>query len=76
MDVSAITKRMGEISSIASGRMYAAAHNPNMQYAEILFMSQAEASEFLELRLALPSVGQERQAARERIEQKIKARRK
>jgi len=69
-------KRMEEISSIAAERMNSAAHQPNMQYAEILFMTQDEATEFLALRLSLPTQGQERQAARARIDQKIKARQK
>jgi hypothetical protein len=67
---------MEEISSIAAERMNSAAHQPNMQYAEILFMTQDEATEFLALRLSLPTQGQERQAARARIDQKIKARQK
>jgi hypothetical protein len=67
-------ERMAEIVAIAGIRMHAAAHHPNIQYAEILFMTPEEACEFLQLRLMLPSAGQECEAARMRIQAKIAAR--
>jgi hypothetical protein len=58
---------MDEIAAAAKVRMDAVAHHSDQQYAEILFMTQDEASEFLALRLSLPSNGQERQEATERL---------
>ena len=67
MDRQQVVNRMEEIAAAAKVRMEAASHHPDQQYAEILFMTQEEASEFLELRLSLPSNGQERQEAIERL---------
>lgn len=70
MDRQQVVNRTDEIAAAAKVRMDAAAHHPDQQYAEILFMTQEEASEFLELRLMLPSAGQERQEAIERLKAK------
>ena len=67
MDRQQIVNRMDEIGAAAKVRMDAAAHHPDQQYAEILFMTQEETTELLELRLMLPSAGQERREATERL---------
>lgn len=66
-----IIARMDELGVIAEARMNQTPHNPHLQYAGILWMTQEEASEMLELRLKLPSAGQQREEAKARIAQKI-----
>lgn len=66
-----IITRMDELGAIAESRMNQAPHNPYLQYAGILWMTQEEATEFLELRLMLPSQGQQREEAKLRIKEKI-----
>lgn len=74
MKLDLITTRMDELGVIARQRMEALAHYPEKSYAEIMHMTQAELEEMLQLRLELPSNGQQRLDARERIQQKIKER--
>lgn len=69
-----IITRMDELGSLAESRMNQAPHNPHLQYAGILWMTQEEATEFLELRLMLPSAGQQREEAKLRIKEKIEKR--
>ena len=69
-----IIARMNELGALAESRMNQAPHNPHLQYAGILWMTQEEATEFLELCLMLPSAGQQREAARLRIREKIEKR--
>lgn len=66
--------KMNQIGQRASKCIQDAPHNPHLQYAEILWMTQEEASEFMQLRLMLPTQGQERQEAKARIAQKIRER--
>lgn len=66
-----IIVRMDELGAIAESRMNQAPHNPHLQYAGILWMTQQEATEMLELRLKLPTAGQQREEAKLRIAQKI-----
>lgn len=69
-----IIARMDELGALAESRMNQAPHNPHLQYAGILWMTQEEASEFLSLRLMLPSQGQQREEAKLRIKEKIEER--
>ena len=69
-----IIARMDELGALAEARMNQAPHNPHLQYAGILWMAEEEASEFLELRLMLPSAGQQREEAKLRIKHKIEKR--
>lgn len=69
-----IIARMDELGALAEARMNQAPHNPHLQYAGILWMTQEEATEFLELRLMLPSAGQQREEAKLRIKEKIEKR--
>jgi hypothetical protein len=69
-----IIARMNELGALAESRMNQAPHNPHLQYAGILWMTQEEATEFLELRLMLPSAGQQREEAKLRIKHKIEKR--
>lgn len=69
-----IITRMNGLGALAESRMNQAPHNPHLQYAGILWMTQEEASEFLELRLMLPSQGQQREEAKLRIREKIEKR--
>lgn len=69
-----IIARMDELGALAETRMNQAPHNPHLQYAGILWMTQEEATEFLELRLMLPSQGQQRKEAKLRIKEKIEKR--
>lgn len=62
---------MDELGIITEARMNQAPHNPHLQYAGILWMTQEEASEMLELRLKLPTAGQQREEAKARIAHKI-----
>ena len=62
---------MNGLGAIAEQRMDQAPHNPHLVYAGILWMSQEEATELLELRLMLPSAGEQREAAKLRIKEKI-----
>lgn len=71
MNLESITKRMDELGAIARQRIEASAHYPEKSYAEIMHMSQEECTEMLQLRLMLPSSGEERLAAQERIHEKI-----
>lgn len=69
-----IISRMDELGERANSRVDEAPHLSNMQYAAILWMTEEEAKEFLELRLSLPTARQEREEAKLRIQQKIKQR--
>lgn len=69
-----IITRMDELGALAEARMDQAPHNPHLQYAGILWMTQEEATEFLQLRLMLPSAGQQREEAKLRIKEKIEKR--
>ena len=69
-----IIARMDELGALAESRMNQAPHNPHLQYAGILWMNQEEASEFLSLRLMLPSHHQQREEAKLRIKEKIEKR--
>lgn len=66
-----IINRINELSKPARERMNAAPHNPHLVYAEVMWMTQEEATELLELRLMLPSAGEQREAAKLRIAHKI-----
>lgn len=68
-----IIARMDELGALAE-RMNQAPHNPHLQYAGILWMTQEEATEFLSLRLMLPSQGKQREEAKLRIKEKIEKR--
>lgn len=70
MDRQQVVSRMDQIAVAAKVRMDASAHHPDQQYAEVLFMTQGEASEFFQLRLLLPSHGQERVEAIGRLNAK------
>lgn len=74
MKLELITTRMDELGAIARQRMEALAHYPEKSYAEIMHMTQEELTEMLQLRLELPSNGQQRLDAQERIKEKIKQR--
>lgn len=74
MNKQQIITRMDELGSIARARMNASADYPEKSYAEIMHMTQEECTEMLELRLMLPSNGEERQAAQARIKEKISKR--
>lgn len=65
---------MDELGALAESRMNQAPHNPHLQYAGILWMTQEEATEFLPLRLMLPSQGQQREEAKLRIKEKTEER--
>lgn len=69
-----IITRMDELGALAEARMNQAPHNPHLQYAGILWMTQEEATEFLSLRLMLPSQGQQREEVKLRIKEKIEKR--
>ena len=69
-----IIARMDELGALAESRINQAPHNPHLQYAGILWMTQEEVSEMLELRLMLPSAGQRREEAKLRIKEKIQKR--
>lgn len=69
-----IIARMNELGIIARERMLSSADYPDKVFAEIMHMTQDECEEMLQLRLELPSNGQQRLDARERIQQKIKDR--
>lgn len=69
-----IVARMNELGIIAKERMSASADYPGKVFAEIMHMTQEEAEEMLRLRLILPSNGDEREAAKLRIKEKIKLR--
>ena len=69
-----ILTRMNELGIIAKARMNATADYPEKCFAEIMHMTQEEASEMLALRLMLPSPGQERAEAIARISDKINKR--
>lgn len=69
-----IIARMNELGAIARQRMDTLAAYPEKSYAEIMHMTQEELTEMLELRLMLPSSGEEREAAKVRIAEKIKQR--
>lgn len=66
-----IINRMNELSKLAKERMNTAPHNPHLVYAEVMWMTQEEATELLELRLMLPSAGRQRLEAKARITEKI-----
>jgi hypothetical protein len=68
-------QRMNELCELARKRIEVAAHTPGIQYAEILWLTPEEASEFMQLRLSLPSFGQLAYEARSRIICKIVKRR-
>lgn len=74
MDRQQVIERMDALVASGAARMVMAAHTPDIQYAAILFMTVAEAREFLQLRLTLPSAGQERAEARARLANKIRNR--
>lgn len=74
MKLDLITTRMDALGAIARQRMEALAHYPEKSYAEIMHVTQEELTEMLQLRLELPSNGQQRLDAQERIQQKIKQR--
>lgn len=74
MKLETITSRMDELGTIARQRMDAIGYCPEKSYAEIMHMTQDELEEMLQLRLELPSNGQQRVEAQERIRQKIKER--
>jgi hypothetical protein len=65
---------MDELGVIARQRMDTIAAYPEKSYAEIMHMTQEELTEMLELRLMLPSSGEEREAAKARIQVRIKQR--
>ena len=69
-----IVARMNELGIIAKERMLSSADYPNKVFAEIMHMTQEETEEMLQLRLMLPSNGEEREAAKFRIKEKIKLR--
>ena len=71
MKLDLITTRMDELGAIARQRMDALAAYPEKSYAEIMHMTQEETEEMLQLRLMLPSPGQERAEAQTRIREKI-----
>ena len=68
-------ERINELCEMARQRMEVAAYAPGSSYAEILWLSHEEASEFMQLKMALPSSGQEAFEARSRIICKIIKRR-
>lgn len=74
MKLDMITARMDELGAIARQRMDALGYCPDKSYAEIMHMTQTELEEMLQLRLMLPSSGQQRVEAQERIKEKIKQR--
>lgn len=76
MNKEQIVSRMNELGVIARQRMEASAHYPDKVYAEIMHMTQEECSEMLELRLMLPNSGEEREAAKGRIKEKINQRKR
>jgi hypothetical protein len=61
---------MDTILFAVRSRMARAEYVPGASYAEVMWMTQDEAEEFLQLRLALPSPGQLRRDAAERIKAK------
>lgn len=69
-----ILTHMNELGIIAKARMDATADYPEKCFAEIMHMTQEEASEMLALRLMLPSPGQGRAEAIARISDKINKR--
>lgn len=69
-----IIARMDELGERANARVDEAPHLSNMQYAAILWMTEDEAKEFMELKLMLPTARQEREEAKLRIQKKIKLR--
>jgi hypothetical protein len=70
-----IISRIEELCRIARQRMKIAGYAPGSSYAEILWLSHEEALKFNELRLLLPSYGQEAFEAKQRIILKIVKRR-
>jgi hypothetical protein len=71
MNKDQIVARMNGLGDIARERMNASADYPGKVYAEIMHMTQEEVEEMLQLRLMLPSPGQERVEAQARIREKI-----
>lgn len=69
-----IINRINELSKPAQERMNNAHYDPHLVYAEIMWMTQEEATELLELRLRLPSAGEQRLEAKARIAEKISKR--
>lgn len=78
MEQGQILERMNEISAAAKGRMNKCSGwmSSLMGGAEIDFMTQEEKDERHKLMLLLPTMAEERQAARERIKERIAARRR
>ena len=74
MDRQQVVNRIAALVAAAKVRMDLVAHRPEQQYAEVLFMAPAELVEFHDLRLQLPSAGQERLDAIARL--KLKRRNK
>ena len=66
MDQQQVIKRMDELMEAARAR-FPETHQVGTQYAELLWMTQEEASEFLELRLNLKSNGEIAAEALQRI---------
>ena len=64
-------ERINELCEMARQRMEVAAYAPGSSYAEILWLSPEEVSEFMQLQLRLPSFGQSAFEARSRIICKI-----
>lgn len=69
-----IVSRMDELGVVARERMLSSADYPGKVFAEIMHMTQEETEEMLQLRLMLPSPGQERVEAQARIKEKISKR--
>lgn len=75
MDRQQVVNQMAALVAVAKVRMDSAAHHSEQQYAEILFMSPVELAEFHELRLQLPSAGEERLEAQARLKLKRRSKR-
>lgn len=73
MDQQAVIARMDAILTAVRVRMAIFKYHPSAAYAEILWMTPGEAVEFLALRLLLPSAGEEREAAIQRLTTKRRA---
>ena len=71
VDIEHIQARIEELCRLACKRIDSTAYAPGIQYAEILWLTPAEAVEFLELRQRLPSSGQLAREARNRLICKI-----
>lgn len=65
-----IIRRMDELGAVAKARMEAVVHRPDKSYAEIMYMTQDELEEMLQLRLALPK--ESRQTIHERCLERTK----